>query len=136
MLSGSLVAAVPTARQTNSSGPVFAPPSGHAGDGFVCDYSAMGPEWSSCSTPDNRGCWITNGTFQYNVTTDNEKLMPKGITRKYNLDVVDGVLAPDGFQMPHGQLFNGTFPGPWLKACWGDDIEITVTNRLKNNGTR
>ena len=37
---------------------------------------------------------------------------------------------PDG-----GKAFNATFPGPWLEACWGDYVEITIENRLQYNGT-
>ncbi|KAH8594958.1 Cupredoxin [Bisporella sp. PMI_857] len=32
-------------------------------------------------------------------------------------------------------LINGTYPGPTLVADWGDDLEITVINRLSDNGT-
>lgn len=41
----------------------------------------------------------------------------------------DGVLNPDG------KVFNQTYPGPWLKACWGDTIKVTIKNSLKYNGT-
>lgn len=34
-----------------------------------------------------------------------------------------------------GQYFNGTYPGPLLEACWGDQIVVHVTNRRRDNGT-
>jgi FtsP/CotA-like multicopper oxidase with cupredoxin domain len=30
---------------------------------------------------------------------------------------------------------NGTYPGPLLEACWGDQIIVHVTNRDLDNGT-
>ena len=52
-------------------------------------------------------------------------------------------LAPDGFKNLDGKVFNGTYPGPWIResyiqvvvlvirtdrmlseACWGDDLGI------------
>lgn len=44
-------------------------------------------------------------------------------------------LAPDGVNNTEGKVFNATYPGPWIQACWGDDLEITVKNDLKTNGT-
>lgn len=29
----------------------------------------------------------------------------------------------------------GGYPGPLIKADWGDRIEVRVTNRLKTNGS-
>ena len=37
-------------------------------------------------------------------------------------------LAPDGHLKTHGQYFNGTYPGPLIEACWGDEIIVHVTN--------
>lgn len=65
--------------------PIFSPPShGQTPDSsIVCNYSAMGPGWSSCSTPLDRGCWLkgpNNETFD--IETDYEVKKPKGVTRK------------------------------------------------------
>lgn len=115
-------------------GPIFSPPNGP--DDFVCDYSGMkGSTWRFCSTPNDRGCWLTNGTKRYGISTDYEAEWPQGITRKYTLNVTDMTLAPDGYQNKGGKAFNRTYPGPWIRACWGDNVEVTVTNYLKNNGT-
>ncbi|KAJ4373225.1 laccase, multicopper oxidase, benzenediol:oxygen oxidorectuctase [Neocucurbitaria cava] len=32
-------------------------------------------------------------------------------------------------------VVNGQYPGPTIVADWGDDLEITVTNSLQNNGS-
>ena len=45
------------------------------------------------------------------------------------------VLHPDGFKNIRGKVFNKTYPGPWIQACWGNQLEIKVTNRLRHNGT-
>ena len=115
--------------------PIFHPPS--APPGFVCDYSAMGPNIRSCSTSSGRGCWLTNGTFEWNINTNYEdvSLTPKGILRKYTLDAANMTLNADGFINEYGQVFNQSFPGPWIQACWGDQLEVKVTNHLPYNGT-
>lgn len=57
----------------------------------------------------------------------------------------------DGVLNPFGKVFNHSYPGPWIEACWGDTlgkrfrstctirtdcfIEITVKNDLRFNGT-
>ena len=71
----------------------------------------------------------------FGIDTDYERFWPKGTTRKYTLDVSEMALAPDGVCMPHAKVFNGSYPGPWIQACWGDDLEITVRNHLWHNGT-
>lgn len=65
--------------------PIFAPPShGESPDSDIfCDYTAMGPGWGSCSTADDRGCWLKGPNGQtYNIDTDYETKYPKGVTRK------------------------------------------------------
>lgn len=43
-------------------------------------------------------------------------------------------LAPDGYSR---EVFavNGQYPGPTIRANWGDTLQITVTNSLQTNGT-
>ncbi|KAK3387770.1 multicopper oxidase-domain-containing protein [Podospora didyma] len=118
--------------------PQFPAPSGPDTDGseFLCEYRDLGPEWTNCSTPEDRSCWLkhTNGS-QFNTRTNYENTWPPGITRKYYLEVDHWTINADGIDNPDGKLFNGTYPGPWIKACWGDLIEVTVKNKLRYNGT-
>lgn len=52
----------------------------------------------------------------------------------YNLELQNPTLAPDGYpRIVYG--INGQFPGPTIRARWGDTLEITVKNSLANNGT-
>lgn len=139
------------APQTIVGGPVFRPPvedaewhlrfrpPGPRSDGLPepieCDYSAMGKGWEPCHGPDG-GCWLKGPNGKgFNITTDYENESPKGITRRYSLDITSQALAPDGVPMAHGKVFNNSYPGPWIQACWGDELEITVRNHLRYNGT-
>lgn len=69
------------------------------------------------------------------ITTDYEKRWPKGIHREYWLNVTSKTISPDGYLKPEGKVANGTYPGPVIEACWGDDITIHVTNYVPTNGT-
>lgn len=44
-------------------------------------------------------------------------------------------LKPEGVLNREGKVFNGTYPGPWIQACWGDTLEVSVKNNLETNGT-
>lgn len=118
-------------------GPVFAPAG--AENGFVCDYSTM-VGYTACNSASDRQCWLkpssTTSPF-YNITTNYEdlSLIPKGITREYWLETSTEAIAPDGYVKPLAQIFNGSYPGPNLQACWGDQLIIHVTNKIPNLGT-
>lgn len=49
--------------------------------------------------------------------------------------VGEQTINADGVPNPDGKVFNNTYPGPWIQACWGDTIQITVINKLQYNGT-
>ncbi|KAJ3524320.1 hypothetical protein NM208_g12103 [Fusarium decemcellulare] len=119
-----------------------APPTFPAPDGpdsakdFVCKYPALGSAWKSCSTPNDRQCWLEgpNGT-RFDIHTNYEDSWPEGITREYYLEVEEMPIDGDGVINPYGKVFNQTYPGPWIQACWGDIIKVTVKNKLRYNGT-
>nr|KAK5440397.1 hypothetical protein LTR18_007685 [Exophiala xenobiotica] len=116
-------------------GPVFQPPGIRPGSKFTCDYSNM-IGWESCSTETDRSCWLKNSDMgQFDINTDYEALRPHGIMRNYTLNVKDGWLNADGQNFTNAKLFNDTYPGPWIQACWGDVLNITVVNDLQYNGT-
>jgi len=54
---------------------------------------------------------------------------------QYTLIVSNTTLTLDGVSKPYSQVFNNTYPGPWIQACWGDVLNITVINNLTTNGT-
>ncbi len=123
-----------------ASGPIFTPPYPPKDPpppdvAIKCDYSAMSG-WELCNDADDRGCWLKGPEGKnFSIDTNYEHHWPTGIKRSYVLDVSEMALAPDGVCMPYGKVFNGSYPGPWIQACWGDEIEITVRNNLWYNGT-
>jgi hypothetical protein len=102
-------------------GPVFKPPGGDPKNNFQCDYTNM-KGYKFCSTPGNRGCWLTNPTTKdtYDINTNYEIRTPNGTVREYTMDLLDSNINVDGVNFPYAKLFNGKYPGPWIQACWGD----------------
>jgi hypothetical protein len=116
-----LGALVTHTHKPNSDQPIFRPPAANPNDhDFVCDYSAV-QGWHPCSDPENRECWLRNNDGrEFNIHTNYEKLAPVGITRHYTLNVTEGSINADGQPFTEAKLFNESYPGPWLEACWGD----------------
>lgn len=87
---------------------------------------------SSCfNNPANRACW-TNG---FNIATDFDLSFPStGNTVYYSLELTNGTCNPDGHGARQCLLFNGQYPGPVIRATWGDQLFITVKNSLQDNG--
>lgn len=88
---------------------------------------------SACTNgPLSRACW-SNG---YSIATDFDAKHPTtGVTRNYDLTLTNTTCNPDGHGARVCMLYNGQYPGPTIRADWGDYISITVHNALKDNGT-
>ncbi|KAF2006452.1 multicopper oxidase [Amniculicola lignicola CBS 123094] len=99
---------------------------------FKCTY----PEgWKMCNE-EKRECWVRRPDgFEFNITTDYEDFIPEGIQRNITLELTETSISPDGIAKPLAKLINGTFPGPLIEACWGDTLQVTVVNKLPDNGT-
>lgn len=83
------------------------------------------------NNPSNRSCWGGG----YSIDTNIEASWPDtGRVVSYTLEVQNKTLAPDGFPRPVYAI-NGQFPGPTVRARWGDTLRITVKNSLETNGT-
>ncbi|PSN74955.1 hypothetical protein BS50DRAFT_643487 [Corynespora cassiicola Philippines] len=81
--------------------------------------------------PRSRSCWSDG----FDVSTDMDLKWPNtGKTVKYEFDITNVTLAPDGVPKPM-MVVNGQYPGPTIYADWGDEIEVVVTNSLTVNGT-
>jgi FtsP/CotA-like multicopper oxidase with cupredoxin domain len=54
----------------------------------------------------------------------------------YNWEIteIDNWVGPDGVTKGFVQLVNGQYPGPTLRASWGDTISVTITNKMAVNG--
>ncbi|KAF2116397.1 laccase precursor [Lophiotrema nucula] len=88
---------------------------------------------SACKNgPLTRSCW-SNG---YSVATDFDAKWPTtGNTVTYNFEISNGTCSPDGSVTRPCQMINGNYIGPTIVANWGDQIVVTVSNTMKNNGT-
>ncbi|OOF96743.1 multicopper oxidase [Aspergillus carbonarius ITEM 5010] len=105
---------------------------------FTCQYPAMADEYTYNDSGGNRSVWLkhrTNSSMDFDIDTDYETRRPIGIERKYILIMGERALNLDGIEFPYAKVVNGSFPGPWIQACWGDKINITVKNNLCKNGT-
>ncbi|KAL9095130.1 MAG: hypothetical protein Q9165_002733 [Trypethelium subeluteriae] len=70
------------------------------------------------------------------IATDFDKKWPStGKTVSYNIEVTNTTCNPDGTGSKLCFLFNNQYPGPTIRANWGDMISVTVKNSLQNNGT-
>ncbi|KAI1299759.1 laccase [Xylaria venustula] len=87
----------------------------------------------SCRTAYTRACWSPG----FSINTDYELSTPPGVTRSYSWTVEEFTnwIAPDGEVKTSAMLINGMYPGPTIRADWGDTVSVTVTNKLKFNGT-
>ena len=52
-----------------------------------------------------------------------------GKIRSYDFTIARGFIAPDGVNKS-SLLINGGFPGPTIRANWGDTIQVTVHNQI------
>lgn len=132
----------PSHASTIAGYPIFHPPDDLddvADPDFRCEYPAHPAKdgWYFCNTESDRKCWLKNNKTgkTYDINTDYEIAAPAGRVREYYLELSESVLNPDGAGNVPVQLFNGSFPGPRLQACWGDQIRITINNTLSANGT-
>lgn len=97
------------------------------------DLNELNIRDTACTNgPYTRACW-KNG---YSIATDFDQKFPTtGKTVSYNLEITNTTCNPDG----HGEriclLFNNQYPGPVIRAEWGDTLSITVKNSMQDNGT-
>ncbi|KAH7040944.1 laccase [Microdochium trichocladiopsis] len=86
-----------------------------------------------CNRPNNRQCWSPG----FDINTNYMKKTPNGQVRKYwwTIEQAYNWKGPDGVVKPSVLLINGKFPGPTLRGNWGDTFQVTVVNKLPNQGT-
>ncbi|KAK8168673.1 laccase-1 precursor [Phyllosticta citrichinensis] len=97
------------------------------------------PDSECTNGPTSRACW--GGGFS--IATDFDTKHPTtGKTNHYTLEISNVTDCAeymskgigDGFCRPM-LLINGQFPGPTLTGNWGDYFEVTVVNKMQDNGT-
>ncbi|KAK2042477.1 multicopper oxidase [Colletotrichum somersetense] len=88
----------------------------------------------SCNTPSNRQCWVDG--FDINTAYE-EKTPDTGVTVEYTLVLTEPPTYKGGDAMDknNAMIINGGFPGPTIKANWGDKVRVRVVNNLRTNGT-
>jgi FtsP/CotA-like multicopper oxidase with cupredoxin domain len=91
------------------------------------------PPDSQCTHgPATRSCW-GNG---FSISTNYDSTWPiTGKTVEYNLEITNATMNLDGARKRPIFAINGLYPGPTIRASWGDTLKITVTNSLTHNGT-
>ncbi|KAK4496153.1 hypothetical protein PRZ48_012132 [Zasmidium cellare] len=109
----------------------------------LCSQAFALPQSSDLATRDTADGACTNGPLTracwsdgFSIATDFDQKFPTtGNTVTYNLEITNGTCNPDG----HGEricfLINGQYPGPTIRASWGDFLSINVTNSMQDNGT-
>lgn len=86
----------------------------------------------SDNAPDSRNLWLDGFDIDTNYY---DKWPNTGNTVKYDLHLTEEPCNPDGHGEKMCELWNGQYPGPTIRANWGDTIQVTVHNELTNNGT-
>ena len=91
------------------------------------------PPDAACSNgPATRSCW-GNG---FSIATNYDSTWPNtGKVVRYNLEVTNTTMNLDGGRVRPIYAINGQYPGPTIRASWGDTLQITVKNSLTTNGT-
>ncbi|KAK4496969.1 hypothetical protein PRZ48_011418 [Zasmidium cellare] len=80
----------------------------------------------------SRQCWEGG----YSIVNDFDLSHPTtGKTVSYNLEISNSTCNPDGHVARICMLVNGQYPGPTLRAAWGDQMIVHVKNRMQDNGT-
>ncbi|KIW49289.1 hypothetical protein PV05_10982 [Exophiala xenobiotica] len=87
---------------------------------------------SQCTNgPQTRQCW-GNG---FSIATNYDSTWPNtGVVVPYHLEITNTTMAPDGVPRRVYSI-NNQYPGPTIRANWGDTLQITVKNSLTTNGT-
>ena len=88
---------------------------------------------SQCAnTAVTRSCWSN----PYSIATNYDSTWPNtGKVVRYNLEITNTTKNLDGGKSRTIFAINGQYPGPTIRANWGDTLQITVKNSLTSNGT-
>lgn len=110
--------------------------SGNGHGGFGGGSSGNGGNGGSPSRPGRPGTGSSPppGGFPWGPrtvgNTNPYRNPPKtNVTRKYQFVIERATLAPDGVETDL-IVINGAFPGPTIEVNWGDDVEVTVINKI------
>ncbi|KAK5193701.1 hypothetical protein LTR99_006070 [Exophiala xenobiotica] len=85
-----------------------------------------------CNSAADRSKWCGGQDITSNVYTNGFKT---GRTVRYTLTIDNTTMSYDGTAPKVALTVNGQVPGPVIEANWGDMVEVTVINNLKDNAT-
>ncbi|KAL6245577.1 laccase, multicopper oxidase, benzenediol:oxygen oxidorectuctase [Rhinocladiella similis] len=89
------------------------------------------PDPQCTNGPFTRQCW-GNG---FSIATNYDSTWPNTHhTEFYDIEITNTTMAPDGVPRVVYSI-NNQFPGPTIRAKWGDTLQIRVKNSLTTNGT-
>ncbi|KAK3388473.1 multicopper oxidase-domain-containing protein [Sordaria brevicollis] len=114
------ILAIDFGQSYGSSNPDLLVPRRYTEDDLANDHVHFHPEGA------------TDGFYCHYPEDDN--YAPVGIQRHYHVNIAKHTIAPDG-NPKEARLFNGTYPGPLIEACWGDTVIVHVTNNLDDEGS-
>ncbi|KAF2733177.1 hypothetical protein EJ04DRAFT_277551 [Polyplosphaeria fusca] len=90
------------------------------------------PDGACTNNARTRNCWSDG----FSIATDfDAKAPPAGKTVTYDLEITNTTANLDGHGDKPVMLINGQYPGPTIRAKWGDTLVINVKNSLQDNGT-
>ncbi len=90
------------------------------------------PDSQCANTRLTRSCWSN----PYSIATNYDRTWPNtGKVVHYNLEITNTTMNLDGGRARPLYAINGQYPGPTIRASWGDTLQITVKNSLTANGT-
>jgi FtsP/CotA-like multicopper oxidase with cupredoxin domain len=92
----------------------------------------LGTRQTCTNGPTSRSCWSDG----FDINTDYFQNWPStGQTQTFDLRLTNTTCNPDGGPQKWCALINGQYPGPPIRANWGDTVQIVVHNDLQHNGT-
>ena len=123
-----LTASLVTEKQPSANGRIVRQVSSST---IVTATTTAPPDPQCTNTRFTRACWNND----FSIETDFDYSWPNtGKTVSYTLEISNITLAPDGHTR-EVLAVNGQYPGPTIRASWGDTMQITVKNNLQYNGT-
>ncbi|KAL2427350.1 Oxidoreductase OpS5 [Exophiala dermatitidis] len=94
-------------------------------------HAATGIPQPRCNDANSRSKWLCGGK---SIDDDTHNLFYSGERKKYTLTITSQDIDFDGTPRPAFAI-NGQTPGEPIVANWGDIVEVTVINGLKDNAT-
>ncbi|KAK6498936.1 hypothetical protein TWF481_011507 [Arthrobotrys musiformis] len=105
----------------------------------ICNTDTTRQTWCRLDNSDDDDGAASHICFDYEsvpVTRKHKIGVPEGQPEilKETITIDYGYIRPDGY-LKKAMLINGTYPGPLIRAYWGQTIQLKVINRLGVDGS-